>query len=178
MPNLPFLIAADFIEVLKKKHASNSYKKMVRRFTPPFSMMLVIVQDRWIKACMIVWAGYLCGSVREWEHIWRFNAGGPWHICDHSIQCRGEQLGNILPGNATRSAAWIPDLPWRPIQYCLDGGQVSFLPLLFLLLEFSDQLFFTRIIGLIIGDILRVLLLMHYVKQLVLALIELECLLT
>ncbi|XP_020083723.1 vacuolar-processing enzyme beta-isozyme 1 [Ananas comosus] len=29
MPNLPFLIAADFIEVLKKKHASNSYKKMV-----------------------------------------------------------------------------------------------------------------------------------------------------
>lgn len=45
MPNLPFLMAADFIEVLKKKHASNSYKKMVRRFTPPFSMMLVI-QDQ------------------------------------------------------------------------------------------------------------------------------------
>lgn len=176
MPNLPFLIAADFIEVLKEKHASNSYKKMVRRFTPLFPMMLVI-RDRQIEEYMIVWAGYLCRSVREWEHIWRFNAGGPWHICDHSIQCRGEQLGNILPGNATRSAAWIPDLPWRPIQYCLDGGQVSFLPLLFLLLDFLDQLIFTRIIGLIIGDILRVLLL-HSVKQLVLTFIELECLLT
>lgn len=29
MPNMPFLYAADFIEVLKKKHAANSYKEMV-----------------------------------------------------------------------------------------------------------------------------------------------------
>ncbi|XP_077235465.1 beta vacuolar processing enzyme [Tasmannia lanceolata] len=29
MPNMPFLYAGDFIEVLKKKHASKSYKKMV-----------------------------------------------------------------------------------------------------------------------------------------------------
>ncbi|KAI3858127.1 hypothetical protein MKX03_022446 [Papaver bracteatum] len=29
MPNMPFLYAADFIEVLKKKHASGSYKEMV-----------------------------------------------------------------------------------------------------------------------------------------------------
>lgn len=30
MPNMPFLYAADFIEVLKMKHASNGYKEMVR----------------------------------------------------------------------------------------------------------------------------------------------------
>ncbi|KAF8364645.1 hypothetical protein HHK36_033380 [Tetracentron sinense] len=29
MPNMPFLYAADFIEVLKKKHASGSYREMV-----------------------------------------------------------------------------------------------------------------------------------------------------
>lgn len=29
MPNMPFLYAGDFIEVLKKKHESNSYKEMV-----------------------------------------------------------------------------------------------------------------------------------------------------
>ncbi|KAK4486403.1 hypothetical protein RD792_009077 [Penstemon davidsonii] len=29
MPNMPYLYAKDFIEVLKKKHASNSYKEMV-----------------------------------------------------------------------------------------------------------------------------------------------------
>ncbi|KAJ6798745.1 vacuolar-processing enzyme beta-isozyme 1 [Iris pallida] len=29
MPNMPYLYAVDFIEVLKKKHASNSYKEMV-----------------------------------------------------------------------------------------------------------------------------------------------------
>ncbi|GAB4857040.1 hypothetical protein Ancab_014951 [Ancistrocladus abbreviatus] len=29
MPNMPFLFAKDFIEVLKKKHAANSYKEMV-----------------------------------------------------------------------------------------------------------------------------------------------------
>ncbi|KAK9103203.1 hypothetical protein Sjap_020457 [Stephania japonica] len=29
MPNLPYLYGAEFIEVLKKKHASNSYKEMV-----------------------------------------------------------------------------------------------------------------------------------------------------
>lgn len=31
MPNMPFLYAMDFIEVLKKKHASGSYKEMVSR---------------------------------------------------------------------------------------------------------------------------------------------------
>jgi legumain len=31
MPNMPFLYAMDFIEVLKKKHASGSYKEMVKR---------------------------------------------------------------------------------------------------------------------------------------------------
>lgn len=30
MPNLPYLYAGDFIKVLKKKHASNSYSKMVQ----------------------------------------------------------------------------------------------------------------------------------------------------
>ncbi|WOL10090.1 legumain [Canna indica] len=29
MPNMPYLYAADFIEVLKQKHASNSYKEMI-----------------------------------------------------------------------------------------------------------------------------------------------------
>lgn len=29
MPNMPYVYAADFIDVLKKKHASNSYKEMV-----------------------------------------------------------------------------------------------------------------------------------------------------
>ncbi|KAJ4759520.1 Vacuolar-processing enzyme [Rhynchospora pubera] len=29
MPNMPYLYAGDFIEVLRKKHAANSYKKMV-----------------------------------------------------------------------------------------------------------------------------------------------------
>lgn len=31
MPNLPFLYAGDFIEVLKKKHTVGSYKEMVTR---------------------------------------------------------------------------------------------------------------------------------------------------
>lgn len=31
MPNLPYLYAAEFIEVLKKKHESQSYKEMVRQ---------------------------------------------------------------------------------------------------------------------------------------------------
>ena len=31
MPNMPYLYAVDFIEVLKKKHAMNSYKEMVSR---------------------------------------------------------------------------------------------------------------------------------------------------
>lgn len=30
MPNMPFLYAMDFIEVLKKKHASGTYKEMVK----------------------------------------------------------------------------------------------------------------------------------------------------
>lgn len=30
MPNGPFLFAKDFIEILKEKHKSNSYKEMVR----------------------------------------------------------------------------------------------------------------------------------------------------
>lgn len=34
MPNLPFLYAAEFIEVLKKKHAAKSYKEMVFLTTP------------------------------------------------------------------------------------------------------------------------------------------------
>jgi len=29
MPNMPYIYAKDLIEVLKKKHASNSYKEMV-----------------------------------------------------------------------------------------------------------------------------------------------------
>lgn len=29
MPNMPFLYAKDFIDVLKKKHATGSYKEMV-----------------------------------------------------------------------------------------------------------------------------------------------------
>ena len=34
MPNLPYVYAMDFLEVLKKKHASGTYKKMVRRILP------------------------------------------------------------------------------------------------------------------------------------------------
>lgn len=30
MPNMPYLYAMDFIEVLKKKHASGGYKEMVK----------------------------------------------------------------------------------------------------------------------------------------------------
>jgi hypothetical protein len=30
MPNMPYLYAGDFIKVLKAKHASNGYSKMVR----------------------------------------------------------------------------------------------------------------------------------------------------
>lgn len=30
MPNLPFVYAMDFIEVLKKKHAAKGYKEMVK----------------------------------------------------------------------------------------------------------------------------------------------------
>lgn len=30
MPNVPFLYAMDFIEVLKKKHAAGTYKDMVK----------------------------------------------------------------------------------------------------------------------------------------------------
>ena len=30
MPNMPYLYAMDFIDVLKKKHASGSYKEMVK----------------------------------------------------------------------------------------------------------------------------------------------------
>lgn len=30
MPNMPFLYASDFIEVLKKKHAAGTYKEMVK----------------------------------------------------------------------------------------------------------------------------------------------------
>jgi len=40
MPTMPFLYAMDFIEVLKKKHASGSYKEMVKRpliFSSQFS---------------------------------------------------------------------------------------------------------------------------------------------
>jgi hypothetical protein len=31
MPNMPFLFAMDFIEVLKKKHAAGTYKEMVTK---------------------------------------------------------------------------------------------------------------------------------------------------
>lgn len=34
MPNLPYVYAMDFLEVLKKKHASGTYKKMVRIILP------------------------------------------------------------------------------------------------------------------------------------------------
>ncbi|KAL6986072.1 legumain [Sarracenia purpurea var. burkii] len=37
MPNMPFLIANDFIEVLKKKHASGSYKEMVKERTSNYN---------------------------------------------------------------------------------------------------------------------------------------------
>jgi len=30
MPNMPYLYAMDFIDVLKKKHASGGYKEMVK----------------------------------------------------------------------------------------------------------------------------------------------------
>jgi hypothetical protein len=30
MPNMPYVYAMDFIDVLKKKHASRGYRKMVR----------------------------------------------------------------------------------------------------------------------------------------------------
>ena len=53
MPNMPFLYAMDFINVLKKKHASGSYKEMVWmsvlhfhfKFVPLFMITLICVQD-------------------------------------------------------------------------------------------------------------------------------------
>lgn len=40
MPNMPYLYAGDFIEVLKKKHAANSYKKMVETFS--YTIVLIM----------------------------------------------------------------------------------------------------------------------------------------
>jgi len=40
MPNMPYVYAMDFIDVLKKKHASGGYKKMVRFHFPGKMMML------------------------------------------------------------------------------------------------------------------------------------------
>jgi legumain len=33
MPNVPYLYAGEFIEVLRRKHAADSYKKMVETFS-------------------------------------------------------------------------------------------------------------------------------------------------
>lgn len=48
MPNLPYLYAGDFMKVLREKHASNSYAKMVRLFS------FTCCQDTcpiWTEAC-------------------------------------------------------------------------------------------------------------------------------
>lgn len=42
MPSMPYLYAGDFIEVLRKKHAENSYKKMVENFLK--TLILVMSQ--------------------------------------------------------------------------------------------------------------------------------------
>lgn len=68
MPNMPFLYAMDFIEVLKKKHAAGTYKEMVKgsvlalRLVPDhihskfFNMshilhMLISLQVIYVEAC-------------------------------------------------------------------------------------------------------------------------------
>lgn len=60
---MPFLYANNFIDVLKKKHASGGYREMVRYISPRSinlgKQVLAIVTRVWSCICV----GYLCGSM-------------------------------------------------------------------------------------------------------------------
>lgn len=122
MPNMPFLYAMDFIQVLKKKHASGSYKEMVRRlpFFTSFWYSSIWQLTDWVLSALF--AGYICRSMWEWEHIWRHNAQRPKHLCDYSIKCTREQLWNLLSWNGPLTTTRIHHLLRRFVQCCLDGG--------------------------------------------------------
>lgn len=57
---MPFLFAMDFIEVLKKKHASGTYKEMVMRTLPLIRIYVIKHLNDCQKGSIVVNSGYLC----------------------------------------------------------------------------------------------------------------------
>lgn len=50
MPNMPYLYAKDFIEVLKKKHASGTYKEMASGF----AILDLVFEHCWLRNDMLI----------------------------------------------------------------------------------------------------------------------------
>lgn len=75
-------------------------------------------------ACGACAAGDLCGGVRVWIHLPGAAVRLPQHLCNHCLQCQGEQLGDLLPWNGARAPRRVQHLPGRPLLCCLPGEQV------------------------------------------------------
>lgn len=92
MPNTPYIYASDFIETLKKKHASGTYKEMVKfSISILFGFLKLMVTIVYFCICNIkCHAGYIRGSMRKWEYIRGDNAEGFGHLCNNSFKCARE----------------------------------------------------------------------------------------
>lgn len=56
---------------------------------------------------VLLYAGPLHWSLWERECFWGYDAWRLEHLCDNSIKCRREQLGDVLPRNGSSTSTGI-----------------------------------------------------------------------
>lgn len=62
MPNMPYLYAMEFIDVLKKKHVAKSYKEMVKRSVTS-GVLCYTIQIMIIYRVLCCHTGCICGGL-------------------------------------------------------------------------------------------------------------------